>query len=83
MKYKLHDSAMNIGGSLESFALLQTPNQCGPADSASNTLSIAGVLGEVSYQRVASCFPVTSHSWLVPPGHVQGKEHADDAALLS
>ena len=59
------------------------PKQRGPADSASSiSPSIAGVPGEVSHQQVASCFPVASPGW-GPPGHVQGKEHTDDAAHLS
>ncbi len=45
-------------------------------------LSIAGVTGEVSRQRVACFFPGASHSWLGAPGHEEGKEHADAAALL-
>ena len=50
------------------------PNQRGPADSATQSpglrptpLSIAGVPGEVSHQKVASCFPVASHSCVASP----------------
>jgi hypothetical protein len=58
---------------LESFAIPRTPlNQCGPASIATQSprlrpppLSIAGVMGEVSHQRVACFFPVASHSWMV------------------
>jgi hypothetical protein len=71
----------------------QTPlNQRGPADSATPSpgwrlrptpLSRAGVPGEVSRQRVASCFPIASHCWWAAQGHEEGKEHAYAEALLS
>jgi hypothetical protein len=45
---------------------------------------------EVSRQRVACFFPFASHSWTqfgglcgVPAGHMEGKEQAYAAALLS
>src|SRR5438876_12400211 len=47
-------------------------------------LSIAGVPGEVSRQRVASFFPLLRIAGgLPPPGYAEGKEHAHAAALLS
>ena len=38
---------------------------------------------EVNRQKVASFFPLLRIAGWVLPGHEEGKEHADDAALLS
>jgi hypothetical protein len=57
-------------------------NQRGPVSRASTPPSIAEVPEEVSRQQVACFFPVASHGWRGAAGS-RGKEHADDAALLS
>src|SRR5712691_5955237 len=45
--------------------------------------SIPGVSGEDSLQQLACYLPLPPITGLAPLGHVQGKEHANEAALLS
>ncbi len=62
----------------------QTPKQRGPADSASNTSQYSGS-AQGSQPPEGGIFLPCCFAFLagVPPGHVEGKEHADDAALQS
>ncbi len=70
---------------LESFAIPRTPlNQCGPASIASNTSQYSGSArgSQPKARWHLSSLLLRIPGW-VPPGHVEGKEHAHDAALLS
>jgi hypothetical protein len=75
---------MNERESLENFTVPQTL-QRGLAVSASNSLSIAGVPGEVSHQKVACCFPIASHCQLGAAGSYgrQGTRPCHDMTIVN